>query len=294
MISVPKICLRAFAYRIGKDIQMSWNRTKKVKRTPAQVREHYEIEKRLGNLLRNSSETERSFLYTSVYNELFRLVPHHPQLTRKTDPNAQSERVDLQFRLLKRFLNPQITFLELGSGDCSLALKVAKYVDKVYALDVSHTITESSRLADNLEIIIYDGYNIPVPKSSVDLVYSRQVIEHLHPDDVLKQTQSIYDILKYQGQYICLTANRLNGPHDISRSFDKVATGLHIKEYTVSEMTKTFKAIGFSNISAFIGPRGVGFLSPVKPIEYLERFIDKIRLPTKFKVLLGIKIVARK
>lgn len=70
-------------------------KTKKVKRTSAQVREHYEIEKRLGNLLRNSPEMERRFLYKSVYNELFRLVPHHPKLTIEMEPNTKAERVDL-------------------------------------------------------------------------------------------------------------------------------------------------------------------------------------------------------
>jgi hypothetical protein len=40
------------------------------------------------------------------------------------------------------------------------------------------------------------------------------------------------------GIYYRITANRVLGPHDISRYFDSVATGPHMKEYTVGELAK--------------------------------------------------------
>ncbi len=53
-----------------------------------QIREHYEIEKELADRLRLSSRAERRQMYGRVYDELFRRVPHHSQLTRKADPQG--------------------------------------------------------------------------------------------------------------------------------------------------------------------------------------------------------------
>ena len=131
--------------------------SKSERRTLQQLREHYVIEKELAERLRNASKKERRFLYSSLYDELYRRVPHHPQITRKADIKARNEAVWAQLRLLKRFLNPKFTFLEVGSGDCELAFEVATFVKKVYAIDVSEQITKSSRTPINFELIISDG-----------------------------------------------------------------------------------------------------------------------------------------
>lgn len=49
-------------------------------RTRNQVREHYEIEKELAARLRNASREERRHLYSSLYDDLLRRIPHHPML----------------------------------------------------------------------------------------------------------------------------------------------------------------------------------------------------------------------
>lgn len=122
---------------------MSIKIPKSERRTLKQLREHYEIERALANRLHNASRKERQYLYVALYDELYRRVPHHPQLTCKTDLNH--DLVSKQMRLLKRFLNPEFTFLEVGFGDCSLSLEVAKHVRKVYAIEVSEQITKSAR-----------------------------------------------------------------------------------------------------------------------------------------------------
>ena len=154
-------------------------------RTPEQLKEHYIIEKELASRLRSASREERRHLYTALYDELFRRVPHHPQLTQKADPQTQAEAVSAQLALLSRFLKPDSTFLEVGPGDCRLAFEVAKRVRKVIAVDVSEEITRTSERPDNFELIISDGSSIPVPVESVDVAYSNQLMEHLHPDDAL-------------------------------------------------------------------------------------------------------------
>lgn len=223
----------------------------KYERTAEQIREHYEIEKALANQLRAASREERRTLYSTLYDELYRTVPHHPQLICKASEAETLEAVAYQMRNLGAFLKPDTVFLEVGPGDCNLSLAVAQQVKQVYAVDVSAEITKEKTFPDNMELILSDGISIPTPPNSADFAYSNQLMEHLHPDDAFQQLQNIYQALKPGGQYLCVTPNRLLGPHDVSQYFDQVATGFHMKEYTVTELTKLFRTVGFTKVRAY-------------------------------------------
>jgi SAM-dependent methyltransferase len=225
---------------------MARSRPKTGVRTPEQIREHYEVEKELANRLRHASREERTHLYAEVYNELYQRVPHHSQLLRKADGAASANEVAKQMNILKPFLRPDTIFLEIGAGGCGLSFKVAEYVHHVYAIDVSVEITPSTDQPANFDFILSDGRSISVPAGSVTMAYSNQVIEHLHPDDALEQLQNIAHALAPDGVYICQTPNAYLGPSDISKHFDDVATGLHLKEYTTSELISLFRTAGFS------------------------------------------------
>lgn len=121
-------------------------------RTADQLWEHYQIEKQLAAQLRNASRTERRKLYSEAYDELFRRVPHHPQLARKVSSAERARNVQEQLGLLRRFLTPDSCFLEIGAGDCALSLHLAERVHQVYALDVSETISRESRVPANFQI----------------------------------------------------------------------------------------------------------------------------------------------
>jgi 2-polyprenyl-3-methyl-5-hydroxy-6-metoxy-1,4-benzoquinol methylase len=149
---------------------------KRRKEKLAQLRRQYEIEKKLGARLRSASKEERRHLYRALYDELFQQVVNHPQLLQKASPKLQHVAVSRQMMLLKRFIRPDSIFLEVGSGDCSLSREVAKYVKKVYAIDVSEEITKNETFPQNFRIIISDGCCIPVPKRSISIAYSNNLM----------------------------------------------------------------------------------------------------------------------
>lgn len=271
-------------------------------RTIEQLREHYEIETELADRLRNASKQERRHLYCSLYDELFRRVPLHPQLTRKSSPLEESRIVNSQIKFLKRFLSKDITFLEVGPGDCALSVEVAKFVKQVYAIDVSAEITESLTRPSNFHLILSDGSSVPVSPNSVDVAYSNQLMEHLHPDDASEQVENIFKALAPGGIYICVTPNRLSGPHDISKYFDRVATGFHLKEYTTIELSRIFENVGFSRLRVHIGAEGIYASFPTFPIVLSEKLLDKFAYSFQntithsllFRLLLGIRLVGTK
>lgn len=268
-------------------------------RTPAQVREHYEIEKKLAARLRYAARAERGSLYQEVYDERLRAIPHHPLLTRATNQQARERAVAPQLRLIRSFINRDSVFMEVGPGDCALAMAVAQNVRHVYAIDVSDGLVQDTARPKNFTLLLSDGISVPVPPNSIDLAYSNQVMEHLHPEDAYDQLRNICTALKPGGAYLCITPNRLSGPWDISRTFDAVATGLHLKEYTITELSRLFRAVGFRQVKTFVsrGGRRMSWLMPVELVYAMEWVLEKIpRSITKqtANALAAIKVMAIK
>lgn len=271
-------------------------------RTSAQVQEHYQIERELANRLRHASKQERRYLYSTLYDELYQRVPLHPQLTRKKSPVETAQAVESQMIFLKRFLTEDTTFMEIGPGDCSLSYEVTKEVKQVYAVDVSDEITKAQNTPDNFQLILSDGCSVPLLGGSVNVAYSNQLMEHLHSDDAFEQLQNIYNALESDGQYICITPNRLTGPHDISVHFDPIATGFHLKEYTVLELSRLFKQVGFSSSRVYVGARGIYLRFPVILSILCERLLSMLPIALKnpiahslpFLILLNCRFVGIK
>lgn len=175
--------------------------------------------------------------------------------------------------------------MEIGAGDCELALAMARIVRSTFALDVSAEIAKlNARTPQSFNLVLFDGCDIPLPDASVDVAYSNQLMEHMHPDDVLEQLASIYRALVDGGLYICRTPNRLTGPHDISKYFDDRASGLHLKEYTNTELKALLIRAGFSRVATFGAVKGFRLGWPLPALQGLESFLLALPQSTSRKV----------
>ncbi|MBF0181106.1 MAG: class I SAM-dependent methyltransferase [Magnetococcales bacterium] len=273
------------------------------KRAIERLRAHYVVERELADRLRAAPPHERSGLYVTVYDELFRRVPDHPQWTRRRTPEEQAARIARQADRLLPFLAPGGVFLEIGCGDGALSRRMARHAREVIAVDVSDVISRSQDpLPDNLRVIVTNGTGLPLPDDRIDLAYSHQLMEHLHPDDAMAQLQEIHRTLAPGGVYLCVTPHRASGPHDISGLFDEVATGLHLKEYAIGELAGLFSAAGFCNPTLQVELRGWSGLWPLWPGLACERTLNLLPHALRRKLagtfplrnLLGIRLVAFK
>jgi SAM-dependent methyltransferase len=222
----------------------------KASRSAADIEHHYRVEIELAERLRAAPRDQRLGLYGQVYNELFRRVPAHPQLTRKVSDAERAAAVAVRMAGLRSFINSDTVFLEVGAGDGSFTLAVAELARHCYALDVSSEILRGVQ-HPKVETVLSDGCSVPVPPNSVTLAYSNQVMEHIHPDDALEQLRNLYAAIAPGGSYVCVTPNRLNGPHDVSKFFDPVARGFHLKEYTIAELERLFRGVGFARVLTY-------------------------------------------
>jgi len=274
------------------------------RRAEARIRHHYRVERELADRLRRAPAGERLALYRQVYDELFRRVPDHPQLVARADPAAFERRcrsVQWHLALLRPALGPRTVFMEIGAGDCALALRVAQQVARVYAVEVSREVAGRAA-APNLELVVSDGVSLPVPEGSVDVAFSDQLMEHLHPEDAAAQLAGIHRSLAPGGRYFCITPNRLYGPRDVSAHFDETATGLHLKEYCARELRALLLRTGFREVRFYSGARGVYARMPFALLRAAESFLGLLpyRLRRRLaglapaRALLGLYVEALK
>ena len=247
-----KVCLHSMRLAVYSDMRPAAPFAMRIKipegesRSAERLYYHYQIERELGDRLRNAAKPERARLYRIVYDELFRRVPDHPQVT-APDRAAHQGKVRSQLQLIEPFLNPSTVFLEIGGGDCALSFLVAPRVKQAYGLEITDHLVPHP-VPQNFQFALSDGSSIGIPANTVDLAFSFSVVEHIHPEDIVQQLREVHRVLKPGGTYYCVTPNRLLGPHDVSGYFDREATGLHLKEYTVGDLSKLFRGAGFGEL----------------------------------------------
>jgi SAM-dependent methyltransferase len=271
-------------------------------RTADELFEDYSTEKELAARLMAAPPAERARLYSSLYDEMYHRTPRHPQLRQKASPAETAAAVTRQLGRVRPFLDAESVFLEVGPGDCALSLAVAKLVRQVYAVDVSAAITEGAVAPPNFQLILSDGVSIPVPPGSVDVAYSNQLMEHLHPDDAVAQLDAIARSLRPGGVYLLITPNRVSGPHDISAYFDDVATGFHLKEYTFGELRALLRAAGFAAVTPYLASGRAHLYYPGFLVRAWEGLLGALpaRLRRRLapflpsRLVLGLSVVARK
>jgi predicted SAM-dependent methyltransferase len=154
----------------------------------------------------------------------------------------------------------------------------------------------------NFSFIKIDGTHLPLPDGSVDFFYSNQLMEHLHPDDAQAQLDEIYRVLSPGGFYFCSTPHAFTGPHDVSKYFDDYPTGFHLIEYRYADLTRLFRAAGFSKISIVWERRGRYLVAPSFLGVWLEKAVmgllgayrSQLSLNRKIHALMGIMILGQK
>jgi SAM-dependent methyltransferase len=271
-------------------------------RSPERLAAHYAVERRLAErILAAADAEERRRIFNTMYDELFREVPDHPRLLAGAGSAEERERdIGWDLALLQPYLADGCTFLEIGAGDCALSARAALTAGRVYAVEICDQAR--GRLPANVELVISDGRSIPVPGECVDLAFSDQLMEHLHPDDAAVQLANIRRALKPGGAYVCITPNRLYGPSDISAYFDDEARGFHLREYTLKELRRIFAQAGFPRMHAYVGARGVFLRCPCFVLSALETLLETlpVRLRRRLagikplRALLGLRIVGIK
>lgn len=267
-------------------------------RTFEQIRNHYEVEKAIATRLKRAIREERKIIYQTMYDELFKQVPDHSRLKRRENPKMTAIVNQNKLKLMEKFIDKSTIFVEFAPGDCRFAISICNRVRFVYGVDISDQRGQLDNVPDNFELIIYDGYDLQMQENSTDVVFSDQLIEHLHPEDTEFHFRLVRKILRPQGVYVFRTPHRFSGPHDVSRYFSNEAEGFHLKEWTYSEIAKILKRLEYSSWSGYKYTKRNLTRKPFAYfiiIEYILNMLPKrLRKITSRYLLSSITIVAVK
>lgn len=210
------------------------------------VKNHWELETALTERLRRSSKMDRWKVFDECYTELYAKLPW----LNKTEEQGHD------YSPWSVLIGDESKIFEVGSGKAQLMKYLASLGHKCVATEITHE-RGAKHAADNSGLTWHrtDGINLALfeEDSSYDVVISTQVVEHLHPDDILDHFNNAAKILKVGGRYIFDTPHRGAGPHDLSRVFDlDLSICMHLKEYSFMEMSSLLKRAGFSAVAAVL------------------------------------------
>lgn len=117
-------------------------------------------------------------------------------------PNDHCRQVDAEYYIRCLATQQHVDFLDLGAGDGrSFDVASAAFPDLSWVgVDIENSPEVASRSRTDCRFMTYDGVNLPYPDNTFDIVYSRQVFEHVrHPEALLRE---IRRVLKPGGVFV--------------------------------------------------------------------------------------------
>jgi len=133
--------------------------------------------------------------------------------------------------------------LDIGSGNGKLAIAMAQKGNIVTGMDVSKIAIQTAQelLKKNaqdlpVEFKFGDARKLPFEDDTFNYITSQDLVEHISEDDFRIHLKEVYRVLKQGGRYVFWTPSELRGGSSL---------GLHLKEYTISEMDKIIRSTNF-------------------------------------------------
>lgn len=240
-----------------------------------QVLNHYKVEKKLATQLKEADRTSRKDIYSSMYDELFSKVPDHPRLTKRNDKSESLKKVGHRMAFIKRFLKREQLFVEFACGDGRLLKEAAKYCKQAIGVDISDQRDKNEAFPQNTSVVVYDGYDLSqISDESIDFVFSDQLIEHLHDEDVEHHFSIVKQTLKKGGAYAFRTPHAYCGPHDVSQYFSNIPECFHLKEWTFKDV-KDVEKIGFRKVNYYWSAKNIHIRMPRFYFSFVEAIFEK-------------------
>lgn len=100
----------------------------------------------------------------------------------------------------------ELSLLDLGCGAGTSFEQFTRNAPRVRwtGVDIEDSPEAKGRIRTDLNVAVYDGVGLPQASGSVDVVYSRQVFEHVrHPQELI---QEVYRVLKTGGYFVGSTS----------------------------------------------------------------------------------------
>jgi SAM-dependent methyltransferase len=221
------------------------------------LRKQFELERHYHfELMNEANAKNRLEIYEEAYNAFYSFV--------KENNPAKIHFGSCDINFYRVFFKDKVA-VEYGCGYGVIACEIAKFVIKIYGIDIaSNLIVQAKSMAENenldAEFLLPSEIDKKIPDNSIDIFFCSNVFEHLHPDDLYEHLKLSHKKLREGGEYLVITPHAFSGPHDISSKFlpkGAPSEGLHLKEYSYSELTNVFKKCNFKYVKGPLTLMGI-------------------------------------
>ena len=274
-------------------------------------RKQYQLEKKFAERIKASSGPERVAEVAEAEEVITGLLRERRGVADGEDLCMGTG--DQTIALIHRIIGTGKSVIDIGCGTGMLVRSLAASQRLVVGLDICRPLIQTAiDMRPHLTNTRFHSCSIeeaPFEPESFDIACSIAVLEHLHPADLRTHLSHIYSLLRPGGTFIIQTPNRLDGPHDVSRHFLPLGSppeGLHLREYTKSELARLLSDVGFGQFCCTMWPARVyarlpfspatrtGFKASVLFENMIERFCPVMLSPLAVHMLCNGLLVCRK
>lgn len=242
-----------------------------------------ELENNLRKLLLEDSGDDEQ-IYRECYENLHQFLLKHAQSQHDHIYSANMQR----YAPICKLIGSGKHVLEIGCGEGTLSMAIAKVGNDVTGTDVSESIinlAEKAKEKENIHTLnfkVMDGRKLYFPSNTYDCVISKSVFEHFRSKDIYLHLQEVKRLLKAgTGCYFLIVPHKNLG----------IEEGLHLKLYTYRELDKILSNAGFSILKSpiFSPIFKFNFLMPISYKISLEKNLYRFKIPEFFWILLGLE-----
>jgi 2-polyprenyl-3-methyl-5-hydroxy-6-metoxy-1,4-benzoquinol methylase len=249
-----------------------------------------ELEEIIAHSILASSGEKRENAYREGYEDLHNFLLSISSGKYLYQKNLQ--RAVWKQTFIRRIIGRNQRVLEVGCGEGLLSIALAKSRNRTIGTDVSNlcilisNINKMKFATTDVVFLEMSATKLRFSSNVFDWVISKDLIEHLHPDDAKRHLREANRVLRSEGRYLLITPNARN---------DIRAGSTHLKEYTFEDLEALFSEAGFS-VRVFLLPiiSPINVLVNVKVKLVIQRLFNKLKFAYPLMGLDPIFLVTRK
>jgi 2-polyprenyl-3-methyl-5-hydroxy-6-metoxy-1,4-benzoquinol methylase len=238
---------------------------------------HFDWEVACASAIKKSSHgsSEREELFTTAYGGLT-MILREMRARDGRDLDAPMGFNSAHFHSIVDIAGPPPrTMLDVGCSTGTLVRALLAYGYDAYGIDVSEVLVNRARELANSsfgqdlsgKFVIGNFLRHDFGKQTFDFIHSNDVLEHIHSDEASDFLTKCRGLIRPGGVLWLITPNRLTGPGDATSlrlPWGTPAIGLHLKEYTLAELSTLLRQANFVEVQSRLFGAGRG-RRPTKP-----------------------------
>ena len=262
--SVGKYKKKAIYFKLMEIMEVRSRVTEFSRLTLSELREfHYQFEIAFASAIKQAGKgsSDRAALVAEAYTILPSLLLEMRKRQNVNQLDSLGATIGTHKFLMRWFSKNATRVLDVGCGTGYNVLNLLQSGYDAYGIDVSESMILNGikrahelynrDISGHLFAANFINWRPPKDLDLFDIVWTNDVIEHLPEDEAPDFLSKVLSLLKPKGNLVLITPNSLVGPSDasgIKQPIGSRSRGLHLREYSLNELSTLLLDAGFTNL----------------------------------------------